>query len=57
MPTPSKKLEEVYRPKLAYISYLFNKDLKEEVMKILWEYKDWFTWDYKKILGLERSLL
>jgi hypothetical protein len=56
------KLEEVnigngdkQRPK--FISANLESDFREELVKLLKEYKDCFAWDYSEMPGLDRSIV
>jgi hypothetical protein len=56
------KLEEVDigdgdKPRPTFISANLQSDFREELIKLLKEYKDCFTWDYSKMPGLDRSIV
>lgn len=59
---PQDPLEEIdlgdgttKRP--TYISVNIDLELRLEVVNVLHEFKDCFSWDYNKILGLSRELV
>lgn len=41
----------------TYISGKLAPHLKAEVIKVLKEFKDYFSWDYDEIPGLSRDLV
>nr|KYP33891.1 Transposon Ty3-G Gag-Pol polyprotein [Cajanus cajan] len=43
--------------KVTYISKLLPRELKEELIRVLHDYKDCFAWDYDEMPGLYRELL
>jgi hypothetical protein len=56
------KLEEVDigngdKPRPTFISANLESDFREELIKLLKEYKDCFTWDYLEMPGLNRSIV
>jgi hypothetical protein len=56
------KLEEVDigdgdKPRLAFISANLDSSFRKELIKLLKEYKDCFTWDYSEMPGLDRSIV
>jgi hypothetical protein len=56
------KLEEVDigngdKPRPTFISANFKSDFREELIKLLKEYKDCFTWDYSEMPSLDRSIV
>jgi hypothetical protein len=56
------KLEEVDigsgdKPRLTFISANLQSDFREELIKLLKEYKDFFAWDYSEMPGLDRSIV
>ena len=42
---------------ITYISSLLPFDLKERIIEILREFKDYFDWNYDEMPGLDRSLV
>jgi hypothetical protein len=56
------KLEEVDigssdKPRPTFISANLESDFREELIKLLKEYKDCFAWDYSEVPGLDRSIV
>jgi hypothetical protein len=56
------KLEEVDigngdKPRLTFISASLESGFREELIKLLMEYKDCFAWDYSEMPGLDRSIV
>jgi DNA modification methylase len=56
------KLEEVDigngdKPRPTFISASLQPDFREELIKLLKEYKDCFAWDYSEMPGLDRSIV
>jgi hypothetical protein len=56
------KLEEIDigdgdKPRPTFISAKLDSSFREELIKLLEEYKDCFTWDYSEIPGLDRSIV
>ena len=56
------KLEEVDigdgdKPRPTFISANLDSEFREELMKLLKEYKDCFAWDYSEMPGLDRSIV
>jgi hypothetical protein len=56
------KLEEIDigdddKPRPTFISTNLDSDFREELIKLLKEYKDCFAWDYSEIPGLDRSIV
>jgi hypothetical protein len=54
------KLEEIDigdgdKPRPTFISANLDLVFRDELIKLLKEYKDCFTWDYSEMLGLDRS--
>ena len=47
----------VKEPRITYINSLLPSDLKEGIIAILHEFKDYFAWNYDKMPGLDRSLV
>jgi hypothetical protein len=60
--TSADKLEEIdigdgdkQRP--TFISANLNSSFREELIKLLKEYKGCFAWDYSEMSGLDRSIV
>jgi hypothetical protein len=56
------KLEEVDigsgdKPRPTFISADLQPDFREELIKLLKEYRDCFAWDYSEMPGLDRSIV
>jgi hypothetical protein len=56
------KLEEVDigngdKPRPTFISASLESGFREELIKLLKEYKDCFAWDYSEMPGLDRSIV
>jgi hypothetical protein len=56
------KLEEIdigdgEKPKPTFISANLESSFREELIKLLKEYKDCFAWDYSEMPGLDRSIV
>jgi hypothetical protein len=56
------KLEEIDigdgdKPRPTFINANLDSSFKEELIKLLKEYKDYFTWDYSEMPGLNRSIV
>jgi hypothetical protein len=56
------KLEEIDighgdKPRPTFISANLDSGFREELIKLLKEYKDCFTWDYSEMPGLDRSIV
>jgi hypothetical protein len=56
------KLEEIdigdgNKPRPTFISANLDLGFKEELIKLLREYKDSFSWDYSEMPGLDRSIV
>jgi hypothetical protein len=56
------KLEEIDigdgdKPRPAFICANLESRLREELIKLLKEYKDCFAWDYSEMPGLDRSIV
>jgi hypothetical protein len=54
------KLEDVDignsdKPRPTFVSASLESDFREELIKLLKEYKDCFAWDYSEMPGLDRS--
>ena len=60
--TSADALEEVDigdgdRPRPTFISAKLDPKYKQELVKMLKEYKDCFAWEYYEMLGLDRSIV
>jgi hypothetical protein len=56
------KLEEIDigdgdKPRPTFISANLDSIFREELIKLLKEYKDCFVWDYLEMPGLDRSIV
>jgi hypothetical protein len=56
------KLEEVDigngdKPRPTFISANLESNFREDLIKLLKEYKDCFAWDYSEMPGLDRSIV
>jgi hypothetical protein len=56
------KLEEIDigdgdKPRPTFISANLDSSFREELIKLLKEYKDCFAWDYSEMPGLDRSIV
>jgi hypothetical protein len=56
------KLEEIDirdgdKPRPTFISANLDSGFREELIKLLKEYKDCFAWDYSEMYGLDRSIV
>jgi hypothetical protein len=56
------KLEEIDigdcdKPRPTFISTNLDSNFREELIKLLKEYKDCFAWDYLEMPGLDRSIV
>jgi hypothetical protein len=56
------KLEEIDigngdKPRLKFISANLESGFREELIKLLKEYKDYFAWDYSEMPGLDHSIV
>jgi hypothetical protein len=56
------KLEEIDigdgdKPRQTFISTNLDSNFREELIKLLKEYKDCFAWDYSEMPGLDRSII
>ena len=56
-PMEEVNLGTVEESRITYISSLLPSDLKEWIMAALQEFKDYFSWNYDEMLGLDRSLV
>ena len=60
--TSADELEEVDigsrdRPRPTYVSAKLDPEYKQELVDLLKEFKDCFTWEYYEMLGLDRSIV
>ena len=60
--TSADDLEEIDigpgdKPRLTFISKNLDPVLREEMIALLKEYRDCFTWDYTEMPGLDRSIV
>jgi hypothetical protein len=58
----ANKLEEIdigdgEKPRSTFISVNLDSCFREELIKLLKEYKDCFAWDYSEMPGLDRSIV
>jgi hypothetical protein len=56
------KMEEIDirdgdKPRTTFISSNLDSGFREELIKLLKEYKDCFAWDYSEMSGLDRSIV
>nr|KYP36187.1 Uncharacterized protein Mb2253c family [Cajanus cajan] len=56
-PLEEINLGTVKNRKVTYISKFLQGELKEEIIRVLHEYKDCFAWDYDEMPGLDRELV
>ena len=47
----------VEEPRITYISSLLSSEFKEGITTTLQEFKDYFTWNYYEMPGLDRILV
>jgi len=45
------------RPRPTFISDTLDSECKQQLTNLLREYKDYFTWDYTEMPGLDRSIV
>jgi hypothetical protein len=45
------------KPRPTFISANMGSSFREELIKLLKEYKDCFAWDYSEMPGLDRSIV
>jgi hypothetical protein len=45
------------KPRPTFISANLDSSFREELIKLLKEYKDCFAWDYSEMPGLDRSIV
>ena len=60
--TSADALEEIDlgvgdRPRPTYVSAKLNPEYKQELIKLLREYRDCFAWKYYEMSGLDRSIV
>ena len=60
--TSADALEEVDvgdgdRPRPTFISAKLDPEYKQELVKLLKEYKDCFGWEFYEMVGLDRSII
>ena len=60
--TSADMLEEIDigdgdRPRLTFISTNLDPEYKQELKKLLKEYKDCFAWEYYEMSSLDRSIV
>ena len=56
-PKEEVNLNTVEEPRITYISSLLPSDLKEGIISLLREFKDYFAWNFDEMPGLDRSLV
>uniref|UniRef100_A0A151UFP1 Retrotransposable element Tf2 n=2 Tax=Cajanus cajan TaxID=3821 RepID=A0A151UFP1_CAJCA len=56
-PLEEINLGTVENRKVTYISKFLQRELKEELIRVLHDYKDCFAWDYDEMPGLDRGLV
>ena len=56
-PMEEVNLDIVEEPRITDIGSLLSTNLKEQIMSLLKEFKDCFTWNYDEKLGLDRGLM
>nr|KYP38436.1 Transposon Ty3-G Gag-Pol polyprotein [Cajanus cajan] len=56
-PLEEVNMGSIENKKITYISKLLKRCLREEIIRILYEYRDCFAWDYEEMSGLDRSLV
>ena len=45
----------VEEPRITYISSLLSTNLKEQIISLLQEFKDYFAWNFDEMSGLDRG--
>nr|KYP72862.1 Transposon Ty3-G Gag-Pol polyprotein [Cajanus cajan] len=56
-PLEEVNLGTIENKRITYISKFLQGELKEEIIRMLHEYKDCFAWDYDEMPGLDRELV
>ena len=50
-------LGTIEEPRLTYINSVLSTILKEHIISLLYEFKDYFTWNYDEMPRLDRGLV
>jgi hypothetical protein len=50
-------IEDTDKPRPTFISANLESSFREELIKLLKEYKDCFAWDYSEMPDLDRSII
>ncbi|XP_027359296.1 uncharacterized protein LOC113867964 [Abrus precatorius] len=56
-PLEEVNLGDEKEPRLTFISKLVDEEVKDQLIKLLREFKDCFAWDYDQMPGLSRELV
>ncbi|XP_027343131.1 uncharacterized protein LOC113855699 [Abrus precatorius] len=56
-PLEEVNLGDEKEPRLTFISKLVEEEVKDQLIKLLREFKDCFAWDYDQMPGLSRELI
>ena len=56
-PMEEVTLGTMEEPRITYISSLLSINLKEHIISLLQEFKDFLSWNYNEMPGLDRSLV
>ena len=56
-PMEEVNLGTVEEPRITYISSLLSTKLKEHIISLLQEFKDFFAWNYVEMSRLDKSLM
>ncbi|XP_027368832.1 uncharacterized protein LOC113874822 [Abrus precatorius] len=56
-PLEEVNLGDEKEPRLTFISKLVEEEVKDQLIKLLREFKDCFAWDYDQMPGLSRELV
>ena len=56
-PMEEVNLDTGEEPKITFINYLLSIKLKEQIISLLQEFKDFFAWNYDEMLGLDKGLV